>query len=211
MATTSTFCFELGFNRLVAPLTAPLRVLPHDLPLYPLQPELVKIGPGSSGTSPAWSSAFRADDKLSLFRLVDITDLQNPDYSAVKPSRIRISFTDPRTGDPANPFTVKVDDWRVLGGMKRRSPAFTPNSRELPTWDVGASAGDPPNDVNSLTFAPTSGAFQRFKLSVAAKIERSPGKEAYYVFDPEMIISGTGQENRRPSREGQPSPSSIRR
>jgi hypothetical protein len=189
------FRFELGFNRSAAPITAPVApsmVPPSEgPPLYPLQGALILLG----SDAPAWCTFFVGGDMLS-FRLVDITNLQQPDPKAATPSGVAMAFRDPDTGTPARPFIGDPGSWslRDANAVMRWSPPYSRSSSQLlPTWDLQAKVGQTEQD--QFGFSPVASGFSSCELSVGTRIVR-PGEaetEVSYVFDPEIIIGDGGQ------------------
>ena len=191
-----TFRIDLGINLHAAPVpqTNP------NMRIFPLQNALIDVTDGDDRAKPAWYAHLEIGDRIS-FRVVDISNMRLPEHDATYPplALAEFYFNNPVTGQPANPFTERVVEWR----FSRRpedctSPAYCRDeSVLLPTWDLIAyDAADEP--IETLRFAdfekPESGhPFRAFELTVAIKLMRE-GWVDHYVFDPEMIVSETDSE-----------------
>lgn len=181
---TRDFRIELGLNRKATTLS---RTNPN-MRLFPLQNALVDIT-DEDAPSPAWYSRLKAGDTLS-FRLVDISDLDRPELPETVPSRLYLSFRDPRTGGPANPFDENVQSWRISRTCElRQSPVFSrAGSPDLPTWDV-LWRDDDGWKTDPLALARLGNRdYRGFELAVALEVRRD-GWVDQFLFDPEMIVS----------------------
>lgn len=180
-------CIELGINLDAAPITC----TDPAKNLFPLQNALLDVT-DDGRPKPLWYSQLRSYDELS-FRLVDITDLLDPQTPASRPTTVKIRFADPVTGKPLDPFEQAVSGWKLdPTSTLRFSPVYSaPAGRDLPTWNLLWQSGNTWHD-GPLTLAATGQApFRGFEMSMALEVHRG-SEVSHYVFDPEMIVSETG-------------------
>jgi|GEM_PF-7011156 len=184
-----TFRIEMGLNLKAAtiPRTNP------NMRLFPLQNALIDVTRGEAKAVPAWYSWMYAGDRLS-FRLVDITRSGGQEATTIEPALVKLSFTDPDTGLPENPFVEDVGRWRISDHWTYRwSPPYSRGAdQELPTWDLSWSDGLSWRE-GTLTLSSLASGQQLhgFEMAVAIRIHRD-GWTDQYVFDPEMIVGERG-------------------
>ena len=187
------FRIELGLNRKSAPLS---RTNPN-MRLFPLQNALIDVT-DEDEPSAAWYSRLVAGDTLS-FRLVDITELLRPEPPEPAPDLVKLTFREPNTGRPANPFDQEIHRWRVSRTSEmRRSPVFSrKRSPDLPTWDLQWRADDGWKSDPLPLARPGHRRYRGFEMAVALEV-RWEGWIDQYVFDPEMIVSERDNQRARP-------------
>ena len=218
MSVPTNYRFELGFHRGAAPIVTPiLDKIGHGespeataeartsadeksewnyMEVYPLQGQLVRIGRNCDDQSPAWCTSFSEGDSLA-FRLVDITDLRNPQSDLGAPKDPRLSFRDSMDGSVVDPFFEEVRCWGLGKAFQQWSPVFSRDRLHvLQTWDIKVQVtglNSTLHVLDGLRFAEKKDVdFSCFELSVGVTVARIDGERRPYVFDPECIVSGGG-------------------
>lgn len=193
---TKTFRVELGINL----HSAPLPQTNPNMRLFPLQHALIDVTGGEDQAKPAWYAHLGIGDAIS-FRVVDISNLRFPEIEPEYPelALAEFYFNNPLTGQPTDPFTERVVDWRFSDRLDDHpSHAFgLGDSDRFSAWDLLAHDATGKR-IDTLRFADfekaeSGKAFRAYELAVAIKIRRN-GFIDHYVFDPEMIVSETDNE-----------------
>lgn len=183
---TRKFRVELGIN-----LNA--TTIAHTDPakkLYPLQNAPIRLR--GNQTLPAWWTRFEPDDEI-IFRLVDITNLENPNPGEFGfEAQLELTGTDPTTGSRVQPLTEPPGVWKVSPKVENlTSPVYSPKVA-LPTRAIYPENSSGPH--HSVVLAGIDNSPFRFEFAGEVNAEIN-GEVRRYIFDPEIIVSDAGGSN----------------
>jgi hypothetical protein len=185
-----TFRIELGvnFDAATIPRTNP------NMRVFPLQNALIDVTQGESEATAQWYTRLHSGDRLS-FRLVNITRIAGGSLEV--PRLVELSFTDPDSGLPADPFVEVVRRWQIEEPSKpRTSPVYSYGTRDkLLSWEIAWFDGNH-RSTQPLTLASVEDGYCGFELAMAVGLHRG-GWYDQYVFDPEMIVGERGGPDSR--------------